>query len=309
MLVRVFALTAALAVTLTASAAAFPVNFGPGFTTRSVTVDGCTISATIGGHGPAVVLLHGYAEDSRMWKPLAVSLSSRFTVIAPDLPGIGNSSIPSSGLDMSTSARRIRDAVVALGNRDVYVVGHDIGLMVAYAYAATYPREVKRLALMDAFLPGVAGWEPIYDNPQIWHFRFYGPTPLALVRGRERLYFNYFWNDFAADPHRSISEANRVAYTAAYARPGRMAAGFAYFAAFPQTAAAFATLAQNKLAIPVLSIGGEKSLGVALGAQSRLVASNVTVVVIKNVGHWLMEEAPAQTMTALMQFLASTAPG
>jgi pimeloyl-ACP methyl ester carboxylesterase len=303
MLVRVFALIAALTVTLTAPAAAFPVNFGPGFTTRSVTVDGCTVSATIGGHGPAVVLLHGYAEDSRMWKPLAVSLSSRFTVIAPDLPGIGNSSVPSSGLDMSTSARRVRDAIIALGYRDVYVVGHDIGLMVAYAYAATYPREVKRLALMDAFLPGVAGWEPIYNDPHIWHFRFYGPTPLALVRGRERLYFNYFWDDFAADPQRSIPEVNRVQYTAAYARPGRMAAGFAYFAAFPQTAAAFATLAQNKLPIPVLSIGGEKSLGVALGAQTRLVASNVTVVVIKNAGHWLMEEAPTQTMTALMQFL------
>jgi pimeloyl-ACP methyl ester carboxylesterase len=303
MLVRIFALTAALAVTLVAPVAAFTVNFGPGFTTRSVTVDGCTISATVGGHGPAVVLLHGYAEDSRMWRPLAVSLSSRFTVIAPDLPGIGNSSIPSSGLNMSTSARRIRDAIIALGYRDVYVVGHDIGLMVAYAYAATYPREVKRLALVDAFLPGVAGWEPIYNDPHIWHFRFYGPTPLALVRGRERLYLNYFWDDFAADPHRSIPELNRVQYTAAYARPGRMAAGFAYFAAFPQTAAAFATLAQNKLAIPVLSIGGEKSLGVALGAQTRLVASDVTVIVIKNAGHWLMEEAPTQTMTALMQFL------
>jgi pimeloyl-ACP methyl ester carboxylesterase len=302
MLVRIF-LTAALAVTLVAPVAAFTVNFGPGFTTRSVTVDGCTISATVGGHGPAVVLLHGYAEDSRMWRPLAVSLSSRFTVIAPDLPGIGNSSIPSSGLNMSTSARRIRDAIIALGYRDVYVVGHDIGLMVAYAYAATYPREVKRLALVDAFLPGVAGWEPIYNDPHIWHFRFYGPTPLALVRGRERLYLNYFWDDFAADPHRSIPELNRVQYTAAYARPGRMAAGFAYFAAFPQTAAAFATLAQNKLAIPVLSIGGEKSLGVALGAQTRLVASDVTVIVIKNAGHWLMEEAPTQTMTALMQFL------
>jgi len=300
---RVLALTAALTVSLTAPTVAFPVNFGPSFMTRSVMVDGCTISATVGGHGPAVVLLHGYAEDSRMWKPLAMALSSHFTVIAPDLPGIGNSSIPSSGLDMSTSARRVRDAVVALGYRDVYVVGHDIGLMVAYAYAATYPREVKRLALLDAFLPGVAGWEPIYNNPQIWHFRFYGPTPLALVRGRERLYFNYFWNDFAADPHRSIPEVNRVQYTAAYERPGRMAAGFAYFAAFPQTAAAFTTLAQNKLAIPVLSIGGEKSLGVALGRQARLVASDVTVVVIKNAGHWLMEEAPTQTMTALTQFL------
>jgi pimeloyl-ACP methyl ester carboxylesterase len=300
---RILFFVAVVALGMGAPARAFPVDFGPGFTTRTVTVDGCRISATIGGHGPAVVLLHGYAEDSRMWRPLAIDLARRFTVIAPDLPGIGNSSIPSSGLDMTTSARRVHDAVAAIGYRNVRVVGHDIGLMVAYAYAATYPQEVKRLALMDAFLPGVAGWEPIYDNPGIWHFRFHGPTPLALVRGRERIYFDYFWNDFAADPRRSIPEAYRTEYTAAYSRPGRMAAGWAYFESFPQTAATFAKLSQTKLAMPVLSIGGEKSLGVALGAQSRLVASTVTVVVVKNAGHWLMEEQPAATMTAILQFL------
>ena len=299
---RTIALVAAFAAAA-APAAAFPVDFGPGFTTRSVAVDGATISVTIGGHGPAVVLLHGYGEDSRMWKPLATALAPRFTVIAPDLPGIGNSSIPASGIDMTTSARRVRDAVVALGYRNVRVVGHDIGLMVAYAYAASYRSEVKRLALMDAFLPGVAGWTAIYDTPYRWHFRFYGPTPVALVTGRERIFFDYFWNDFAADPNHSIPPAARAAYTAAYARPGRMAAGFAYFASFPQTATDFAKLAQTKLAIPVVSIGGDKSLGVALGAQARLVASDATVVVIKNAGHWLMEEQPAATMAAVTQFL------
>lgn len=303
MLLRLLAIIATLTAGLSAPAAAFPVNFGPGFTTRTVTVDGCTISATIGGHGPAVVLLHGYAEDSRMWKPLAIALAAHFTVIAPDLPGIGNSSIPSSGLDMTTSARRVHDAMAAWGYRNVRVVGHDIGLMVAYAYAAMYPSEVKRLALMDAFLPGLPGWQPIYDSPNYWHFRFYGPTPLALVQGRERTYFEYFWSGFAANPNHSIPEANRVQYAAAYSRPGRMAAGFAYFASFTQTAIAFSKLAQTQLTIPVLSIGGDKSLGVALAAQTRLVASNVTVVVVKNAGHWIMEEQPAQTMTALTQFL------
>jgi len=288
---------------LCAPVLAFPVDFGPGFKTQAIEVDGATISATIGGHGPAVVLLHGYAEDSRMWKPLAVALARNYTVIAPDLPGIGNSSIPTWGLDMTTSARRVRDAVVALGYRDVRVVGHDIGLMVAYAYAAMYPSEVKKLALMDAFLPGVEGWEPIYNNPNMWHFRFHGPTPLALVKGRERIYFDYYWNDFAANPNRSIPAVNRAQYSAAYSRRGRMTAGWAYFASFPQTADAFAKLAQTKLSIPVLSVGGDKSLGVALGDQARLVATNASVVVIKNAGHWLMEEQPAATMSALTQFL------
>lgn len=282
---------------------AFPVDFGPGFATHAVSVDGAVLSVTVGGHGPTVVLLHGYAEDSRMWKPLAIALASHFTVIAPDLPGIGNSSVPSSGLDMKTSAKRVRDAVRALGYKNVRVVGHDIGLMVAYAYAAMYPHEVERLALMDAFLPGVAGWEEIYNNPDFWHFRFHGPTPLALVSGRENVYFSYFWNDLAADKDHSLSPESRREYIAAYSRPGRMAAGWAYFASFPKTATDFAELARTKLSIPVLSIGGDKSLGTALGVQTRLVATDVTVVVVKNAGHWIMEEQPAATMAALTRFL------
>jgi pimeloyl-ACP methyl ester carboxylesterase len=305
MLVRIPQLLALLAAT-TATSFAYPVNFGPQFHTTSVSVDGCTISATIGGHGPAVVLLHGYAEDSRMWKPLAQRLAAHYTVIAPDLPGIGNSSIPSSGLDMTTSAVRVRDAVHALGFSNVAVVGHDIGLMVAYAYAAKYPTEVRRLALMDAFLPGVAGWEPIYNDPASWHFRFYGPTPVALVRGRERIYFDHFWNDFAASPSHSISQADRAAYTTAYSRPGRMAAGFAYFASFQKTAVDFAKLAQTQLQMPVLSLGGEKSLGTALGRQVTVVATNAKVIVVPNAGHWLMEEQPAATMQALTAFLGGS---
>jgi pimeloyl-ACP methyl ester carboxylesterase len=282
---------------------AFPVDFGRGFTTRLVNVDGARVSVTVGGNGPAVVLLHGYAEDSRMWKPLAIALAPHFTVIAPDLPGIGNSSIPSSGLDMKTSAQRVRDAVRVLGYSKVRVVGHDIGLMVAYAYAAMYPHEVNRLALMDAFLPGVPGWEAIYNDPNIWHFRFHGPTPLALVAGRENIYFSYFWNDLAADKNRSLSPASRREYIAAYSRPGRMAAGWAYFSSFPKTAVDFAALARTQLTMPVLSIGGDKSLGVALGAQAKLIAPGAKVVVIGNAGHWIMEEQPAATMAALTQFL------
>jgi pimeloyl-ACP methyl ester carboxylesterase len=206
-------------------------------------------------------------------------------------------------MEMKTAGERLHAAVNAHGYTKVRVVGHDIGLMVAYAYAAMYPQEVEKLALMDAFLPGVAGWEPIYDNPGIWHFRFYGPTPEALVKGRERIFFEHFWNDFAADPKHSIPEADRQAYTRAYSRPGRMAAGFAYFASFPKTATDFAELAKTRLAIPVLSIGGEKSLGEALGAQVRLISPDATVVVLKGSGHWIMEERPAETMDALVKFL------
>ena len=183
------------------------------------------------------------------------------------------------------------------------MVGHDIGLMVAYAYAAQFPAEVEKLVVMDAFLPGVDGWEAVYNDPAIWHFRFNGPTPEALVEGRERIYFEHFWNNFAADKTRSIPEADRKAYAAAYARPGRMHAGWAYFVSFQQAAKDFAQLSQAKLTMPVLSIGGEKSLGNALAQQMKLVATNVTVVVLKDTGHWILEENPKATTDALMMFL------
>ena len=278
-------------------------DFGAGFKSQSVPVDGGTLSVTVGGSGPPVVLIHGYAESSRMWKPLAKVLVPRFTVIAPDLPGIGASSIPKTGLDMKTSAERVHAAVNALGFKKVKVVGHDIGLMVAYAYAAMYPQEVEKLALMDAFLPGVGEWRAVYDNPGIWHFRFYGATPEALVKGRERIYFEHFWNDFAADKARSIPETDRRAYTIEYARPGRMASGFAYFASFPKTAVDFAELSKTQLAVPVLSIGGEKANGAALGAQAKLVAADVKVIVLKDTGHWILEERPQETIAALVDFL------
>jgi len=283
-------------------ASAFPVDFGSGFTTKVIQTKGASISVTIGGHGPAVVLLHGYAEDSRMWKPLAQQLAARFTVIAPDLPGIGNSSIPSDKIDMVSSMERIRQSVHALGFTHVEVVGHDIGLMVAYAYAAAHPREVTRLALMDAFLPGVVGWEPVYNNPAAWHFRFYGPTPVALVKGRERLYFEHFWNDFAYDASHSIPEVERRDYAAAYARPGRMAAGFAYFASFQKTASDFAALAKHQLPMPVLVVAGIGN-GPALAAQAKAVAPKPTIVLLPHCGHWLMEEQPQQTMAAVTAFL------
>ncbi len=270
---------------------------------RNAKVDGVNLHYLTAGHGPAVILLHGYTQTSRMWKPIIPQLAGKFTVIAPDLPGIGDSDIPASGLDMKTSAIRIHALVKSLGIEKARVVGHDIGLMVAYAYAAQFPAETEKLVEMDAFLPGVAGWEDVYNSPSIWHFRFNGPTPEALVRGRERTYFESFWNGFAADKTHSIPEADRVAYTAAYSRPGRMRAGWAYFVSFQQAAKDFAQLSQTKLTMPVLVIGGEKANGDVLARQMKLVATNVTVVILKNTGHWVLEERPKETFEALVNFL------
>ncbi len=274
-----------------------------GLTKHDTEVNGIRLHYLRAGHGPAVILLHGYTQTSRMWRSVIPLLADKFTVIAPDLPGIGDSGIPTDGLDMKTAAIRVHSLVKALGVGKARVVGHDIGLMVAYAYAAQFPAETEKLVLMDAFLPGVDGWEYVYNNPGIWHFRFNGPTPEALVQGRERTYFEHFWNEFAADKTHSIPEADRVAYTASYARTGRMRAGWAYFVSFPQTAGVFAQLSQTKLPMPVLAIGGEKANGQLLGKQAKIVAYDATVVVLKNTGHWVLEENPKGTTDAMMNFL------
>ncbi len=270
---------------------------------RTASIDGAQIHYLTAGHGPAILLLHGYTQTSRMWRPIIPLLAEKFTVIAPDLPGIGESSISADKIDMITAAKEIHDLVRSLKIDKARVVGHDIGLMVAYAYATQFPAETEKLAVMDAFLPGVEGWEPIYNDPNVWHFRFNGEYPEKLVKGRERTYFEYFWNVLAADKTHSIPEADRKAYTEAYSKPGRMRAGWAYFASWPQLAKDFAQLSQTKLTMPVLSIGGDKSLGNELAAQMKLVATDVTVVVLKDTGHWVLEEKPKETIDALVKFL------
>lgn len=270
---------------------------------RTSNVDGIKIHFLAAGRGPAVILLHGYTQTSRMWKPLIARLTDKFSIVAPDLPGIGDSDIPQDGLDMKNAAVRIHALAKSLGISKARVVGHDIGLMVAYAYAAQFRSEVEKLVVMDAFLPGVPGWELAYDSPNFWHFRFHGSTPEALVQGREKIYFTYFWNDLAADGTHSLSESDRASYVAAYSRPGRMRAGWAYFASWPDTAKDFAQMAQTQLTMPVLSIAGEKASAAILSPQMKRVATDVKVIELKGSGHWLMEERPQETMDALVNFL------
>ena len=273
------------------------------FESRTAEIEGTKLHYLTAGSGPPLLLLHGYAETSSMWRSLLPEVAERFMVVAPDLPGIGGSDIPADGLDMQSAAIRLHQLARSIGIDKARVVGHDIGLMVAYAYAAQFPDEVEKLVVMDAFLPGVGEWEAIYNHPDFWHFRFHGPTPEALVRGRERIYFEYLWNELAANKWKSIPEADRESYADAYSGPERMRAGWAYFASFPQTAKDFAKLAETKLTMPVLAIGGDKSLGEFLGRQMKLAASNVTSDVIEGSGHWLLEEQPDRTIRALVAFL------
>jgi pimeloyl-ACP methyl ester carboxylesterase len=297
---------AVVAVTLTAS---FVALFNPATASaqapqsKFAEVNGVKLHYLVAGNGDPVVLLHGYAQTSHMWLPLIAKLADKHTLIAPDLRGFGQSSAPADGYTKAAMAQDIHALVKNLKYDHIRLVGHDIGLMVAYAYAAQYPAEVDRVVLMEAFLPGVGEWNNVFLLRDLWHFHFFGKTPLALVTGRERIYLDHFWNDFAADPAKSVPEADRRFYAKAYAQPGHMKAGMEVFRAFPRDAEDFAGFARTKLTMPMLVLSGEKAGGPFLIEQGKMVATSVEGVLIRGSGHWLMDEAPAQVIPKLVEFL------
>jgi pimeloyl-ACP methyl ester carboxylesterase len=182
-------------------------------------------------------------------------------------------------------------------------VTHDIGNMVGYAFAAQFPNRVTRWVAMDAPLPGIGPWEEILRTPALWHFNFRGPDVERLLKGRERIYLDRFWNELSDDP-KAIDEQTREHYAELYARPGAMHSAFEQFAGFTQDAVDNKVfVAKGKLIMPVLAIGAEKSFKNAMAEDLRFVAENVTDAVIPNSGHWLMEEQPAATIAAIRAFV------
>ena len=280
-------------------------HFPKDFRTQEIkTAEGVTIHVRTGGHGPAVVLIHGFGDTGDMWAPLAAELARDHTVVVPDLRGMGLSSHPPEGYDKRTQSADIRAVLAALNIDQAAIVAHDIGNMVAYAYAARYPDKTEKLVVMDAPVPGIPPWDDLVRNPLLWHFSFGGPDAERLVAGRERIYLDRFWNEFAADRSK-IDEATRVHYAKLYAQPGAMHSAFAQFLSFPKDAEDNKVSMATKLTMPVLAIGAEKSFASTQAVVMRNAATNVTEVVIPNSGHWLMEEQPTATITAIRTFLAA----
>jgi pimeloyl-ACP methyl ester carboxylesterase len=274
------------------------------FKSQTIETNGASIYVRVGGKGPAVVLLHGYGETGDMWVPMAEDLARDHTVVIPDLRGLGLSSKPAGGFDKKTQAGDVAGVLEALKIDTIdLLVTHDIGNMVGYAFAAEYPQKVKRFALIDAPLPGVGPWEEVLKSPLLWHFRFGGPDMERLVKGRERIYLDRFWNEFSADPSH-FTETARRHYARLYAKPGAMHSGFAQFAAFDQDAIDNkAFLAKGKLPMPVLAIGGEKSFGPMMATVMRFAATDVQEGIIPASGHWIMEENPKATTEMVRAFL------
>ncbi|MNF49684.1 alpha/beta fold hydrolase [Pseudomonas sp. BF-R-01] len=295
-------LTASLLLALSLPAHAGVTPFPTSFRTQDIAVEGAKIHVRVGGKGPAVVLLHGFGDTGDMWAPLAADLAKDHTVVVPDLRGMGLSSIPDGGYDKKTQAGDVRAVLAALKIDHSVVIGHDIGTMVAFAYASRYPQQTDRLVVMDAPVPGIPPWNEIVRSPMLWHFDFGGPDAERLVAGRERIYLDRFWNEFAGDPSK-VDEATRQHYAKLYARPGAMHAAFAQFRSIRQDAVDNEASMKTRLTMPVLAVGGEKSFGNNEAIVMRNAADNVTEVVIPGAGHWLMEEAPTQTIRAIRDFL------
>jgi pimeloyl-ACP methyl ester carboxylesterase len=279
--------------------------FPKSFHTQMVATNGTSLYVRIGGAGPAVVLLHGFGDTGDMWAPLAAKLVKNHTVIVPDLRGMGLSAHPEAGYTKKNQAVDIASVLDALNIQKTELVTHDIGNMVGYAFAAQYPTRVTRWVVIDAPLPGIGDWDNIIRSPLLWHFNFHGPDVERLVKGRERIYLDRFWNELSADPH-AIDEATRQHYASLYARPHAMHDAFEQFAAFSQDATDNkALLAKGgKLSMSVLAIGAEKSFGPGQAEVMRSVATNVQMGIVPRSGHWVMEENPEATMALVMDFLA-----
>jgi len=279
---------------------AFPL----GFHAQEIATNGTTLHVRVGGHGPAVVLLHGFGDTGDMWAPLAAVLMQDHTVIVPDLRGMGLSAHPDTGYTKKNQGLDIAGVLDTLKIERADLVTHDIGNMVGYAFAVQFPARVTRWVVMDAPLPGIGEWDTILCNPRLWHFNFRGPDEERLVAGRERIYLDRFWNELSAHP-KAIDEATRNHYAALYARPHAMHDAFEQFGAFSQDAVDDKELLAKtgKLSMPVLAVGAEKSSNTAMADDIRFVAADVTGAVIPDSGHWLMEEQPAATIAVIRDFL------
>ncbi|QTE39648.1 alpha/beta hydrolase [Mucilaginibacter gossypii] len=278
-----------------------PASPPTGFKHQYATVNGVKIHYVTGGKGEPLLLIHGFGQNWYMWNRLLPELSKHFRVIAPDLRGVGESAKPADGYDKKNMAIDMHELMKKLGYKTINLAGHDIGLMVAYAYAAQFPNEVKKLALMDALLPGV---EPVWSQvkAQAWWFGFFAqPHSGELVSGRVGTFFTDFWPvvGYVKD---AFTQAERNEFIRAYSVPGATTGAFHWFGAFNQDGQDNLELMKNKLPMPLLAMGSDHFAGSFLAEHCRLVATNVKESIIKNSGHWVVQENTPQVQKDLLDF-------
>ena len=284
-----------------------PALLPEGFSSEFAELESGKLHYVIGGEGEPLVLLHGWGSTWYMWRKVMPALAERYTVIAPDLPGLGDSDVPEGGFDKATTAERIRTLVQDLGHSEINLVGHDIGLMVAYAYAAAHPEEVRRLALVEAPIPDAS----IYTFPAIteagfgaWNFGFFSfpEMPETIIAGQEQYFLEQFVRALTVN-QAGFTDDDFAEYARTYAQPGKLKASFDYFRAFPEDVAQNEVYAQTPLSMPVLALGAEGGVGGFVPQQVEGYAENVQGGVIEGSGHWIPEEAPEVFTERLLTFL------
>src|SRR3954463_5596539 len=264
-------------VLLAAASASAVQPFPASFRTQKIDTNGTKYYVRTGGTGPAVLLVHGFADTGDMWAPIAARLAKNHTVIVPDLRGMGLSDPAETGYTKVNQARDLAGVLDRLKIDKADLVTHDIGNMVGYALAAQFPNRIRRWVVIDAPLPGIGDWDNIIRSPLLWHFNFRGPDEERLVAGRERIYLDRFYDELSANP-KKIDEATRRHYAMLYARPHAIHDAFEQFGAFYQDAVDNRVfLAKGKLTMPILALGAEKSAGAGQAAIMRLVATNVSI--------------------------------
>ena len=282
-----------------------PAPLPAGFTDATAEVNGVQIHYVRGGQGEPLVLLHGWPQTWFEWHRVMPQLAEHFTVIVPDLRGFGASAkpAPEAGYDTRTLAEDLHELVRHLGLTRIRLVGHDIGLMVGYAYAAAYPAEVHKLVLLDAPIPGI---EPVWGQVKAnrWHFGFHATPglPEVLLAGQEREYLNFFYTS-SAHNKTAFTEAEKDEFVRAYSAPGALSASLEVYRAFATSAAQNVESARTKLPMPVLALGGEFSLGPRMVAMVEMVADDVRGGSIPGCGHWVNEENPKYLLAQLLAFL------
>jgi pimeloyl-ACP methyl ester carboxylesterase len=279
------------------------------FSHHTTSVNGIQLHYVIGGQGEPVVLLHGWPETWYAWHKVMPALAKNYTVIAPDLRGLGDSSKPPTGYDGNTTSEDIYQLVSQLGFSKIFLVAHDIGAQTAYSYAAGHPSNVSRLVIMDAVFPGF--FPPNFEGVCWWcSFHQTRDIPELLTAGNEREYLSWHYRGLAYN-REAITEADIDTYVRSYSAPGGMRAGFEYYRAFPTNAEQNKALSETKLQIPVLAIGGDiyPALGGDLPGNLTLnstqaLATNVTGITVPLSGHYIAEEQPQFVTEQLTKFFS-----
>jgi pimeloyl-ACP methyl ester carboxylesterase len=283
------------------------------FSHHTVPVNGIQIHYVIGGHGDPVVLVHGWPETWYAWHKVMPALAKNYTVIAPDLRGLGDSSKPLTGYDGKTLAEDIHQLVTKLGFKTVLLVGHDIGSFVVYPYAAEHPTEVKKLVVIDVPPPGFFRPPQVNGGPPLWWILLHQirDVPEALVQGKEREYLSWHFQHLAYNPA-AITQDAIDEYVSHYSAPGGMRAGFEHYRAFPQDAIQNQNYSKTKLTIPVLALGGGyiPTFGGNITMPTiiygmKILAQNVTGITVPNSGHYIPEEQPKFLIDQLFKFFGN----